>query len=263
MTLLRDFALGIDGFMSAFRFVLKRGMGWMFLVPLLLWALLSWGLFAFLEGPVNDVAVWVARALTLPVPEEADGLWVQLKALLNGAWEMLVAVLLKLAIAYLLYLTSKYIILILLSPLLAYASERTEELLTGRAFPFSWGRFWRDALRGAGVAARNGVLEILISIVLWLLTLFVPVSAPFTVLLLFLVSAYFYGFSMFDYLFERRRMRIGESARAVNDRLGAVLANGMLFGLVMKVPVLGLLFAPVMAAVGAVITEVKRGSRSG
>ena len=76
-------------------------------------------------------------------------------------------------------------------------------------------------------------------------------------ILLFAVSAYFYGFSMFDYVFERRRMRIGESVKAVNDRSGAVLANGALFSLLMKLPLAGVMLAPVMASIGAVLRTMR------
>ena len=140
----------------------------------------------------------------------------------------------------------------------AYASELAEEKITGEQFPFSWRQLMKDALRGALIAARNGFLELACSIVIWLLTLFVPFISPISFVLLFLVSAYFYGFSMFDYVFERRRMRIGETARAVNSQLGAVMANGMCFSLLMKIPLIGLMLAPVMASVGAVITMTRK-----
>jgi len=80
-----------------------------------------------------------------------------------------------------------------------------------------------------------------------------PISVPFTAVFLFLVSSYFYGFSMFDYMFERRRLRVRDSVQAVNRHMGAVIANGMCFSLLMKVPLLGMMLAPPMAAVGAVL----------
>lgn len=264
MSFIRDFGQGLSGFFRAFSFALSNRMGWMFLVPILLWILLAFGLYAMLEGPVERLSDWVAMQLKVPVEAGAEDWWNDTKAFFNGAREVIVGILLKLAVAYLLFVANKYIVLILLSPLLAYASERTEEILTGRTFPFSWGQLMKDALRGALIAMRNGIMELSITVGVWFLTLFVPLLAPVSLILLFIVSAYFYGFSMFDYVFERRRMRIGESVRAVNDRLGAVLANGALFSLVMKLPLLGVMFAPVMASIGAVLATLKkeRGSPS-
>jgi CysZ protein len=227
MRSLRDVRAGIDGFMSAFRFATAHGLGWLFLVPALLWVGLAVGMFALLIGPVEQLSEWLAGYLELGVDPNAEGgTWALVKAWINGARELVTIVLLKLAVAYLLWKVNKYLVLVLLSPLLAYASERTEEVLTGASFPFSWGIAW-----------------------------VVPPVAPVVAVLLFVVSAYFYGFSMFDYIMERRRLSVRHSVRAVNDRMGAVLANGALFSVLMKVPVLGMMLAPVMGAVGAVLAE--------
>lgn len=253
MAFTRDFGRGFSGFFRALRFALDNRMGWMFLVPALLWVLLAFGLYAVLQGPVDRLSDWIAQHLQLPVEAGEEDAWSRVKAFLNGARELGVAILLKLAVAYVLFLANKYIVLILLSPLLAYASERTEEILTGRRFPFGLAQLARDAVRGALVATRNAVLELALVVGIWFLTLLVPLLAPVSFILLFAVSAYFYGFSMFDYVFERRRMRIGESVKAVNDRSGAVLANGALFSLLMKLPLAGVMLAPVMASIGAVL----------
>jgi len=162
---------------------------------------------------------------------------------------------LKLAIFWLVGLMGKYVVLLFLSPLLAYASERTEELLTGTSLPFQWGRWLREMLRGMMMALRNGTLEMGITVLAWAATLFLPVLAPVTALLLWGVSCWFYGFSMFDYLHERKGLGLRASVRAARDRGGMVLANGVLFNLLMKVPVLGMITAPLLSAVGAVLAS--------
>lgn len=257
MNFLRDLQLGLNGFIAAFGFAMRHGLGWVFLVPVLLWLLLFFGLFALLQGPADELSAWLAALLHLPVDATDASWWSSAKAFLSGAWELLTLIVLKLAIAYILYKVNKYLVLILLSPLLAYVSERAEEVLTGRRFPFSGMQLLKDALRGSLIALRNGVLELVVNIGIWTLTLLFPPFAPVALVLLFAVSAYFYGFSMFDYVFERRRMRIGESTRAVNDRLGAVLANGTLFSLLMKVPMLGVMLGPPMGAIGATLAVLK------
>ncbi|MEZ4739519.1 MAG: EI24 domain-containing protein [Flavobacteriales bacterium] len=253
MGFVRDAWSGADGFLKAFGFVRRNGMAWMFLVPVLLWVLLAYLGYSLLEGPVEAFNDRVAAYLDIPVEEGSTDPWSAIKAFFNDAREVIMAFVLKLAVGYLLFIANKYIVLVLLSPLLAYASERTEEILIGKRFPFNWGRLIRDALRGAGIALRNALLEITFTVVIWALTLLIPIITPISVVLLFFVSAYFYGFSTFDYVFERRRMRIGESVRAVNERIGAVVANGSLFNVLMKVPLLGVMFAPVLASVGAAL----------
>jgi CysZ protein len=256
MNIIRDMGLGARGFLKAFRFTVRNGMGWMFLVPVVLWISIAIGVFSLLEEPLEVLNTWVASYLAIPVDTGATDWWNGVLDVLNNTREMVLGFVLRLAIAYLMFVANKYIVLVLLSPLLAYASERTEEVLTGQRFPFSWSRLAKDALRGAGVAVRNGALEIVATLVIWALTLVLPILTPVSVVVLFTISSYFYGFSTFDYVFERKRMRIGESVRAVNERLGAVVANGILFNLFMKVPLFGVMFAPVMAAVGATLTLV-------
>lgn len=256
---MRDLGLGFNGFFRAFGFCLRHGLWWMFLAPIALWVLLAYGLFHGLEAFTEALSTWAAGHLEIPLDLGSDaGWWTDVKAWINGAREAIVKWVLRLAIGYLLFVATKYIVLVLLAPLMAYASERAEEILTGRTYPFSFAQLMKDALRGALIALRNGVLEAVITLVIWTASLFLPIVTPISIVLLFLVSAYFYGFSMFDYVFERRRMRIGESTRAVNDQLGAVLANGACFSVLMKVPLLGLMLAPVLASVGAAITISRR-----
>lgn len=258
MSFTSDFGNGASGFFRGFSFAFSHGLWWAFLVPILLWVLLAFGMYNLLESATGAAGAWAAGYLEIPTEQGEAGWWSDAKAWLNGARETVVAWILRLAVGYLLFVANKYIVLVLLSPLLAYVSERAEEELTGKRFPFSLVQLMKDALRGALVAIRNGVLELAITIGIWVLTLFVPIMAPFSFIILFLVSAYFYGFSMFDYVYERRRMRIGESVRAVNSQRGAVIANGMFFSLLMKIPLLGLMLAPVMASIGAVLSTVKK-----
>ena len=116
------------------------------------------------------------------------------------------------------------------------------------------------------MALRNGLYELLINLSIWALTLFVAILAPVSAVVLWLVSSWFYGSSMFDYIFERQRMDVRASTRAARDLRGTVLANGMLFNVLMNLPMLGLLGAagwflsaacfcvvPVVASIGAVL----------
>jgi CysZ protein len=251
--MIEGMAAAFSGFFSAFQFILRNGLGWLFLVPALLWVILSIGLFALLSGPVNDLALWISDLIQIDTPAMEEGLWRSIVQLLQGAGNLMIVIVLKIAIAWLLFTLNKYIVLILLSPVLAYASERAEEIITGRRHPFRVMHLLKDALRGSVIAMRNGILELLLSAVVWMLTLLLPFTVPLSVALLFLISAWFYGFSTFDYIFERRRMRVGESVQAINERIHLVVVNGALFSLLMKIPLVGMTFAPVMAAVGAVL----------
>lgn len=261
---MNGFLHGLDGFARAGAFMLRHRMGWMFLAPLLLWALFALGLFQAGNWLAEAAQAWTGKHLGLDVPAGGrtglPGFWDDVKAVLNGAREVLVWLVLKLAVFWLMGLLGKYVVLVLLSPLLAYASERTEEVLTGASVPFRWGRWLREVLRGMAMAVRNGAVELGITVLAWAATLFLPLLAPATALLLWGVSCWFYGFSMFDYIHERRGLGLRGSVRAARARRGAVLANGLLFNLLMKVPVLGMIAAPLLGAVGAVLAVQRSGA---
>lgn len=186
-----------------------------------------------------------------------DGFWENAKRVGMFASEFIVFLLLKISIIYVFFKTNKYLVLILLSPVMAFLSEKVEEIKTGNTYPFHMGLFLKDIWRGILVALRNFVLEMSMTISLLLLGLFIPILSPFISVLLFVIGAYFYGFSTFDYLNERKRRSISESVRYIRSNKGAVIGNGALFSLFMFIPFLGTVLGPLNATVGAVLTDEK------
>lgn len=255
--MMRDIQAGFSGFGQALGFAFRNRMGWMFLVPILLWIAFAAGSIALASWAVDHLTTLAETHLGLDVPDQDRGGWLgfldDVKAFLNGTRGIITLIAVKVALWYLFGLFGKYVVLILLSPLLAYASERTEELVTGRSFPFSFAQLLKDTLRGVLMALRNAFLETSINLLSWVATFFLPFLAPITLVLMWLVSCWFYGFSMFDYILERQRAGIGASWRAARERQGMVLANGALFWLLMKIPFVGWVFAPLLAAIGAVL----------
>ncbi|MBP6696337.1 MAG: EI24 domain-containing protein [Flavobacteriales bacterium] len=254
---------GFGGFLRAFGFMLRHRMAWMFLVPALLWIVLAYGLFTLLEGPAALIGEWLAQWLgveVVPATEAETSWWNTAKSILNSTREVLVWIALKLITLFVLFTVNKYLVLILLSPLLAYASERAEEILTGRSFPFSWAQLSRDAVRGSLLALRNGTVELFAAVLIGIVGLVLPILLPANAVLLFLLSAYFYGFSMIDYVLERRKLRVVDSVHVVNDHLGPVIGNGMAFSMLMKIPLLGTMLAPLLGAVGVVLALEREGA---
>lgn len=263
----RHLLIGAKGFLQAPLFLLRNGLWWSFLVPVLLWAVFASGMLWLSLEAVDAVRQLAAEQLGITVPAMDasgwQGLWNTAKGLLNGARDVLVLLVVQLGLWLLFGLVSKYLVLIVLSPLLAWVSERTEEILTGRRFPFSPAQFARDVLRGVGMALRNGVLELGINLLAWVLSILLLPTAPFWALFLWVISCWFYGFSMFDYVFERHRLGIRASARAAREHRGLVLANGALFWLLMLIPFVGVVVAPLLACTGAALAWHEASGKSG
>lgn len=147
----------------------------------------------------------------------------------------------------------RYIILIILSPFLALLSEKTEEIISGRKYPFHFGHFLKDVFRGIRIVIRNSFMEILLTICFFLLS-YIPVIGYISTFAVFFTTCYFYGFSMIDYTNERHRLTVRQSVKYVRKNMGFAFANGMIFYFILFfIPFFGFMIAPAYAVVAATL----------
>ena len=64
--------------------------------------------------------------------------------------------------------------MVLMSPLFAYLSEKTEAIATNNTYKFHFVRFLKDTVRGIYIASRNLIFE-LVFILIFTLIGFIPV----------------------------------------------------------------------------------------
>ena len=147
----------------------------------------------------------------------------------------------------------KYVWLILGSPVFVYLSEKTDSIIEGKKFEFNSMQFRKDMLRGIWIAIRNTLWQSVYMISILLLAL-IPVAGWLTPLLALLVECYYYGFSMLDYSFERKKMNTAESIYFIGNHKGLAIGNGLMFYLMHIVPVVGWVLAPAYAIVAATLS---------
>lgn len=147
----------------------------------------------------------------------------------------------------------KYIWLIIGSPLFAYLSEKTECIMKGTAFPFSFKQLMKDILRGIKLAFRNTLWQTVYTIAIILLS-FIPLIGWAAPILSLFIECYYYGFSMLDYSCERRKLSATQSIRFIGNHKGLAIGNGFIFYLMHLVPFLGWALAPSYAVVAATIS---------
>lgn len=260
----KDFVLGIKTYFQSFSFIRKNGLWPYYLYPLafiIAFAIFAgWGISTMSEW----LTPWLYDLLNLePLP--GDSWWEKTLNFLEDAGKYLIGFIVWVSFAFVYYKISKYVVIIAMSPIMAFVSERTEKILTGNEVPFAWGQFFKDILRGIILALRNLVIEIGFIIILGILGLviglvFPPiaiVTTPLFAILTFAIGAYFYGFSTMDYTSERRKLSVGESIRYIRKHKGLALANGTIFTLWLIVPIfgtyIGTIFAPITCTVGATL----------
>ena len=147
----------------------------------------------------------------------------------------------------------KYIFLIIGSPVFAYLSERTESIIEGKDFPFSFAQFINDVFRGIRLALRNTLWQSVFTISILILSFFPLVGWVTPVIMLF-VECYYYGFSMLDYSSERHKLSPSESIDYITKHKGLAIGNGMMFFLMHLIPFAGWMLAPAYAVVAATLS---------
>ena len=134
--------------------------------------------------------------------------------------------------------SSKYLVVILLSPLFAYVSERIEEILTSNRYPFIFEQTVKDVKRGVRIALRNVMWEYFFLIVVIGLTSFLDgglkTAAFFSLPLI--IGFYYYGFGFIDYINERRRLNIEQSIYFLRKHRGIALSIGSVYSLLFLMP---------------------------
>lgn len=147
----------------------------------------------------------------------------------------------------------KYLFLIIGSPLFAYLSEKTEALIEGKEYPFSWKQMAKDVVRGIRLALRNTLWQTVYGISILILSFF-PLAGWITPVISLFVECYFYGFSMLDYSAERHNLSASESIEFIGKHKGLAIGNGIVFYGMHLVPIVGWILAPSYAVIAATIS---------
>lgn len=265
-----DFRLGLNQYSKSFNFIRRNGMLHFYLYPILLIVVLAATSFFGIQSLVDLISVWLNGYLGAEeIP--ADDFWGKTKAFFSEAGRYIVQALVWASLLLVFYKLQKYIVLIVMSPVMALVSERTDEIVTGNRYPFSLKQVLKDVFRGVGIALRNGAIELLITVVLLTLNLLVTIffspltiiTSPLVTVALFVIGAYFYGFSTIDYTSERYRLNMADSVQLVRRNRGLAVANGSVFMLWLIVPFfgtyVGTIIAPITCTVGATLALLEKG----
>jgi len=248
MTNLQQAKLGLKSYNKAFSFIFKNKMGWTFLVPIVLNILL----FALAQNFILDLIDYIKNLVGEWSAVQDSSFWQLTTSFAAG---FLVEIIFFIVFAYL----GGYLALMIMSPLLSYISEKTEKILTGNDYEFNFGYLIKDTIRGIIMAIRNMLIE-LFFLILAVIIGFIPVIGLFAAILLFFVSAYFYGFSFIDYYNERKRLSIKQSTEIVRKHKGLAISNGGVFALSLLVPFCGsylVLFVSIISVVAATMAMVE------
>lgn len=258
MSIFKNFGIGFSAYGKAIELLFTKGLIWYMIFPILLNVLFL--VFGWLGiGSLSDyIENWLQNSLKIEKNSFYGAEYIApLSTYLSGIASGVVWVLMKFIFFFVFAYFGGYIVIICLSPVFAFLSEKTEEILTGNKYRFNGDQMMRDVVRGILLALRNLFIELFYMITIFALGLFIPfIGGMIGSLLLFFISAYFYGFSFIDYNNERRRLTVKQSVQFMRTNKGMVIANGLIFSFFLLIPFCGTTLAGFIAIISVIAATV-------
>jgi len=257
MKLFSNLVAALSSYGSALEFIFKNKMKRYFLWPVVLNILFFTTGLHFLGEVSDELLIWLESFIDL----ERWEFWGS--EFLSQTVHFILWIILKILVFLILAFLGGHVVLILMSPILAVVSEKTEKILEGTDYPFSFNQLLIDTFRGIQISIRNFIFEMFFIVLLFGLS-FVPLLGLVSSPILLLVSAYYYGFSFIDYNLERKKYKLSESVHYMKKNRGIVIGNGILFAMVLTIPLIGIAlssFVAIISAVAATITLHKKNQK--
>lgn len=166
---------------------------------------------------------------------------------------VLIKILVWLTVVIVYFLVYKSLLLVIISPMLAVASARVEEVLTGKTYDFSFKENMKFIWRGIDIGCRSFFKQLVGTILVFLLGFVFPINL-FIPILLFIMQGYFTGFAFMDYTLERFELTPSESMIFLKKKRFVAGVSGMIFTLLFLIPFVGIFIAPIVSTVA--ITQI-------
>lgn len=223
--MIKDIFRGIKAYQGSFNLIGKLGLWKYFGVPMaisfvtaVLIILTAWGLSDTLATLFDRIWFWKWGAETFHTIAQ------------------FMAAFIIIAIGFILY---KHIVMALSAPFMSSVSEKIEMHLNGKHHVHRKTSNAQQLWRGIRLNVRNLGMEILLTIPILAIG-FIPIIGIVASILLFLVQSYYAGFGSIDYTLERH-LKYHESITFVKKNRGLAIGNGIVFMLLLFIPVIGII----------------------
>ncbi|MCQ2253290.1 MAG: EI24 domain-containing protein [Bacteroidales bacterium] len=107
------------------------------------------------------------------------------------------------------------IVILFMSPIYTTISEKTDSIISGRQFSSSASQTAKDIWRTVVISLKNMVKQLFLTLLCLLLNFIPLVGNILSVVLVFIINAYFFGYSFMDYTNERYRRSPSMSSKVV------------------------------------------------
>lgn len=214
---MKNFILGIKCHFKALKFLVKHKFWWYSLVP-----------FVVFTG-IYSLGFYLGSLEKQTLPSEGDDI-------LKNIWYYLFNGIVLL-LSYALLNFTRYIVIILISPVLSTISQRTEKILTGNKYKFNLSQLFKDIIRAVKLAFRNIVYEFsfiaIVIVTFWIIGMFftdhILIISMIEKIIIMMIAFYYYGFAFLDYTLERMRFSVEDSVKYMRKHRGLAISIGIIF----------------------------------
>ena len=248
--MLKEIITSVQAYYHTHRFIIKHRLWKWILIPGFIYAILFvLGIYLFIVSSNSAIEFMLQKSGVEEWMDKMQNSWLSYLFIFAQ-------VMLNLILLLFYFSLFKYLFLIIGSPLFAYLSEKTEAIIEGKEFPFSFKQLMKDIVRGIRLALRNMLWQTVYMVSILILA-FIPLINLVTPLLALLVECYYLGFSMLDYSCERKKLSPSQSITFIGRHKGLAIGNGLVFYLMHFIPILGWILAPSYAVIAATISLYK------
>ena len=245
--MLKDIVTAIQGYGQAHQFIRRHNLWKWIIIPGIIYMLLFCFSMYFFGKSATSVIDF------LLIKTHLNEWVISMRSRILGFFFTLAGMMLWVILMLFYFSLFKYLWLIIGSPIFAFLSEKTEAIIEGKNFPFSFKQLLKDIVRGIGIAVRNTLWQTVYTVSILLLSI-IPLVGWVTPVFAVLIECYYYGFSMLDYSCERNKLSVAESINFIGARKGLAIGNGILFYLMHLVPIIGWILAPAYAVIAATLS---------
>jgi len=238
--MLKNILTGIRAYFSAFELLNKLKLWKYFAIPVLI-SILTAGIVFLLAYCFSDnIGNQITDLWTLSWGKEVVSV---ISNFIGGALIVVFGIILY-----------RHVVMAFSAPFMSPVSEKIEKHYLGAVHTDS--NFSITLARAIRINVRNLFKELLFIIPLFFLSLIPVIGIVFTVLI-FLIQAYYAGFGNMDYTLERH-YNYKDSITFVKQHKGIAIGNGIVFMLLLMIPVIGVLLVLPLSVVSATKETVKR-----
>ncbi|NRB59478.1 MAG: EI24 domain-containing protein [Winogradskyella sp.] len=239
--MVRDIFRGLQVYSGAYGLISKLKLWKYFVIPMIISLVVFVFIFVSAYGLSDNLGEWIGGIWPWDFGKET---FTAISTFISG--------IVIFALGLIMY---KHIIMALSTPFMSPVSEKIEAYFTGKpAKNYINTSFSKQLARGIRISIRNLSKELLYTLPILLLK-FIPIINIFSTALLFLVQAYYAGFSNMDYTLERH-FKYRESISFIRKNRGLAIGNGIGFLLLLFIPVIGVILVLPLSVTSASVIAV-------